>query len=191
MFGKRQLNDLIGMKVLRIFMNEEYLAFDTDQGRHVFGVSEDGDSHSYFHDFHGVRKLLDNGPIIEVRELPVTSFSNILDDDGDVDGDLEDESSELDLDSDEDDEDDDLDYHDDEEEVVTECYGYQLITEHPRWGQQTSVFSFRNDSNGYYGGALTVEDSDTEIDAKYELFDDLLEPSIPAEQKGDREQQSE
>ena len=35
-----------------------------------------------------------------------------------------------------------------------QCYGYQLFSEHPVWGEQTSVFSFRNDSNGYYGGEL-------------------------------------
>lgn len=31
-------------------------------------------------------------------------------------------------------------------------YGYEIVTEHPKWGEQTTVFSFRNDSNGYYGG---------------------------------------
>ncbi|MFE5290115.1 hypothetical protein ACFRAQ_34550 [Nocardia sp. NPDC056611] len=35
---------------------------------------------------------------------------------------------------------------------VIQCYGFRLITEHPMWGEQTSVFSFRNSSNGYYGG---------------------------------------
>lgn len=34
----------------------------------------------------------------------------------------------------------------------TQCYGFQIVTEHPKWGPQTTVFSFRNESNGYYGG---------------------------------------
>jgi|SRR5690606_24293018 len=33
-----------------------------------------------------------------------------------------------------------------------QVYGYEIVTEHPVWGEQTSVFSFRNASNGYYGG---------------------------------------
>lgn len=36
----------------------------------------------------------------------------------------------------------------------TKFYGYELVTEHPLWGEQTTVFSFRNESNGYYGGSL-------------------------------------
>lgn len=33
-------------------------------------------------------------------------------------------------------------------------YGFQLTTEDPEFGPVTSVFSFRNVSNGYYGGSL-------------------------------------
>lgn len=36
----------------------------------------------------------------------------------------------------------------------TKCYGYKLVTMSQKWGEQTTVFSFRNDSNGYYGGEL-------------------------------------
>lgn len=36
----------------------------------------------------------------------------------------------------------------------TKCYGYKIITVSPQWGEQTTAFSFRNDSNGYYGGSL-------------------------------------
>lgn len=35
-----------------------------------------------------------------------------------------------------------------------QCYGYELVTNHPKWGEVTSVFSFRNSSNGYYGGSM-------------------------------------
>jgi hypothetical protein len=35
-----------------------------------------------------------------------------------------------------------------------QCYGYELVTEHELWGDQTTVFSFRNSSNGYYGGSM-------------------------------------
>ena len=46
---------------------------------------------------------------------------------------------------------------DDEDSRKGDCvraYGYKLITESPKWGEQTTVFSFRNDSNGYYGGEI-------------------------------------
>lgn len=32
------------------------------------------------------------------------------------------------------------------------CYGFEIVTEDPEFGEVTTVFSFRNDSNGYYGG---------------------------------------
>lgn len=36
----------------------------------------------------------------------------------------------------------------------TAYYGYALTTEHPTFGPMTTVFSFRNESNGYYGGSM-------------------------------------
>lgn len=36
-----------------------------------------------------------------------------------------------------------------------QCYGYELVTKHPIWGDVTSVFSFRNASNGCYGGWMS------------------------------------
>ena len=37
---------------------------------------------------------------------------------------------------------------------VVVAYGYEIVTEDPKFGEVTSVFSFRNDSNGYYGGSM-------------------------------------
>jgi hypothetical protein len=37
---------------------------------------------------------------------------------------------------------------------VVECYGHELVTVHPKWGEVTSVLSFRTASNGYYGGFI-------------------------------------
>lgn len=33
-------------------------------------------------------------------------------------------------------------------------YGLTVVSEHPVWGDVTTVFSFRNESNGYYGGSV-------------------------------------
>lgn len=43
----------------------------------------------------------------------------------------------------------------DNDDEYVKVYGYEIVTEHPQWGEQTTVVSFRNYSNGYYGGWLT------------------------------------
>ena len=44
------------------------------------------------------------------------------------------------------------------------CYGFRFITEHPEFGELSSVMSFRNDSNGYYGGSLSsAKESNEEV----------------------------
>lgn len=42
---------------------------------------------------------------------------------------------------------------------VIECYGFEIVTEDPTFGEVTAVFSFRNASNGYYGGNLVTKES--------------------------------
>lgn len=40
-------------------------------------------------------------------------------------------------------------------------YGFEIVSEHPVWGEQTTVVSFRNSSNGEYGGWMSeIEDPD-------------------------------
>lgn len=41
-----------------------------------------------------------------------------------------------------------------------QAYGFRLVTEHRTWRNVSTVFSFRNDSNGYYGGTLTTASPD-------------------------------
>lgn len=41
-------------------------------------------------------------------------------------------------------------------EECVRCYGFQIVSEHPQWGEVTSAFSFRNSSNGYYGGWMEL-----------------------------------
>lgn len=59
----------------------------------------------------------------------------------------------------------------------TEAYGFQLTTMSPEFGEVTSVFSFRNESNGYYGGSLTNEKNTIEVSP--EITDDILEIKTP------------
>lgn len=53
-------------------------------------------------------------------------------------------------------------------------YGYEIVTEDPNLGEVTSVFSFRNDSNGYYGGSLEEQDADLVPDTVPRLTEDCL-----------------
>lgn len=126
---------LVGKTVKKIFMNPEFLKFETDDGNFCFGVEGDCCSNSYFYDFYGVKNLLENGKITEVKEVSLDSHE--------------------------------LSYGD-----LIQCYGFQLTTEHPEFGPVTSVFSFRNHSNGYYGGWMH-DVPDREV--LPEITDDVIE----------------
>jgi hypothetical protein len=118
---------LIGRTVTSVWFSDDYLTFETDQGLLTYTVYGDCCSSSYFNDFVGLSKLLENGAVTAVTAIAL--------DDTAAREDLWRKSAE------------------DPEEV--EFYGYAITTVHPRWGEQTTVFSFRNESNGYYGGWLS------------------------------------
>lgn len=144
MYGaEKELQMLVGRKITKIFMNEDNLKFETDLGDPiVFGVSGDCCSSSYFHDFIGVKKLIDGGRVTEVKNVPLS---------------LEDSTVKVN--------------QNDYEEI--QCYGYQITAESEQFGELTAVFSFRNSSNGYYGGSLETASSDTVVTP--EVTDDVLE----------------
>ena len=138
------IDELIGKKIKRIFMNEYILKFETDQGNFTYTVFGDCCSQSVFYDFIGVKKLLENGAVKAVKTIELT-----------------DEEIEIYEKSDK------KNYQD-----VIIIYGFSLTTEDPIFGEVTSVFSFRNYSNGYYGGDLS-KTSDQKV--KPEIFDDVIE----------------
>lgn len=47
-----------------------------------------------------------------------------------------------------------LEGHQDE----TSAYALKIVSDHPTWGEVTTVFAYRNDSNGYYGGMCYIGD---------------------------------
>jgi len=142
-----KLNRLIGTKIKRIFFNEDYLKFITDKRTFIFYVDADCCSRSIFYDFIGVKKLLNNGIIIEVNCIDIEPNDISLCEYG-----LEDKKS---------------------ADTDIQVYGYELVTEDPIFGPVTSVFSFRNYSNGYYGGSLENYSGDREVQP--EIFDDVFE----------------
>lgn len=144
-FGK-DIERLVGRTIKKIYMNEEYLKFETNLGNIVFTVDGDCCSHSYFHDFIGVDKLLKGSPVVSVKSIE-----------------LSEDDSKVKVN------------RNDYDEV--ECYGYEIVTEDPQFGEVTSVFSFRNSSNGYYGGSLENAGDDTAVAP--EVTSDVLE-AVPA-----------
>lgn len=115
------LEKLVGQTITNIWMSHDYLVFEFATGnRQAYSVYGDCCSYSYFYDFLGVEKLLNNGAVISTKQI-------------------------------------DLDTPDDKDALQGEyvqAYGFEIVTEDPLFGQVTSVLSFRNDSNGYYGGTM-------------------------------------
>lgn len=128
------LSDLIGRTVTAIHWSEDRIVLETDDGPRAYYVDGDCCSHSYFHDFFGVEHLLNNGPVTEVDDV------DLADDDPRFSEPVS---------------------QDDYEEI--KVYGYRLTTVHPVFGEVSSVLSFRNSSNGYYGGSMD-RDTDTAAD---------------------------
>ena len=122
---------LVGKKIIKIYMNEDYLKFETDKGNIVYSVEGECCSSSIFYDFVGVEKLLKNGPVTEVKEVDLHPSDIIT------------TKEKYPTMEDKKDSDDSI-----------QVYGYQITTEDKDLGLVTSVFSFRNYSNGYYGGSL-------------------------------------
>jgi len=115
------LKVLIGQYIVAIYMNEDYLSFETERGDFfTFGVDADCCSTSVFYDFIGADKILKNKRIMAVNELDLRAAAT-----------------------------DKKEYQE-----YIQVYGYEIVTNDDKFGLQTSVVSFRNYSNGYYGGNL-------------------------------------
>lgn len=138
---ENEMKELIGKRVIKIFMNEHYLLFETDKGGGCYEVDGECCSQSVFYDFIGVKKLL--GRVVK---------------------DIEDVALDID---------EDADTKQYQEKI--QSYGYRIITEHPEFGEQSSVFSFRNYSNGYYGGEILKR---VILKVQPEITDDVLETAM-------------
>lgn len=132
MYGTTIDTALIGKKITHVFVNQDFLRFETETGEKLtYTVEGDCCSRSVFYDFIGVRKLLDNGPVLSVKEINLQPTD--IEETGEAWCRFKDKSG-----------------SDDSIQV----YGFEVVTESPEFGEQTSVFSFRNYSNGYYGGNI-------------------------------------
>src|SRR5258708_242338 len=132
-----ELKDLIGKKVNKVYINEIYLRFDTDGGIFTYEVEGDCCSSSYFYDFFGLDNLIKNGIIKEIKEVELHPYDILKTNWGMKDSKHEDSDIEV--------------------------YGFQITTECKDYGDVTSVFSFRNSSNGYYGGSINKSNFKEEL----------------------------
>jgi len=75
-----ELKDLIGAKVNKIFITLDDLKFETDKGNFVYHVDGDCCSNSFFYDFYGVKNLLENGAINEIKTIQLNPTDLIVKD---------------------------------------------------------------------------------------------------------------
>lgn len=120
---------LKGNRILKIWWSEQRLDLMTEKGGLSFEVEGDCCSHSYFHDFYGVADLLGK---------EVIGFESVFLQPGDAG--YRPETWEKPESKD--------DWDDDHVQV----YGYRFTWADPTFGPRSAVLSFRNLSNGYYGG---------------------------------------
>ena len=137
---------MVGATINNIFFSECYLKFRTDSGDFVFSVEGDCCSESCFYDFIGVKNVLGN-KIVSIEEIQLEANDIIKDKYGDL-----------------------KDKKGGNEDI--KVYGYRITCEHPEYGEVSGVFSFRNYSNGYYGGWMNAEANSSNPP---EIFDDVLE----------------
>jgi len=126
---EERFTEIVGALVEGIWFDDNLLTFETDKGLYSYYLTEYG-GESYFADFHGVNNLYENGPVLSIQEIPLQSG-----DPGYLPPDSKGPRG--------------------EDSVAV--YGVRLTTMHPTFGEVSSTFSFRNESNGYYGSEIFRE----------------------------------
>lgn len=144
--------DLVGASINEILMSDEFLTFQTDKGSISCQAVGECCSVSYFYDFYGVKNLLENGPVVSFEEIDLSPG-----DPGYLPGGYDSTVG-----------------YDSTGFGYFQVYGYRLTTVHPKFGEVSSVFSFRNVSNGYYGGWINPIDLDVTKAEQIKLTDDKV-----------------
>lgn len=138
---------IVGKKIEKIRFNEEYLVFEFHDSVFAVGVEGDCCSTSYFYDFYGVEAII--GHVVEdIVEIELDPTDLKASHNGDC----------------------------------IEVYGYKITCknngdddDYNIYGStRTGVFSFRNDSNGYYGGYLCAVSEDFKYEHVPEITKDVL-----------------
>lgn len=148
MYNDKDFDALIGKTVREVWMNEQFLQFITDDGNITYTVEGDCCSSSFFFDFYGVDNVIG-------RE--VVAFESVSLSPGDPG--YRSETFEV---------------GDEDSWNETEVYGYRITTEHPSFGHVSAVLSFRNESNGYYGGWMYMVEASPAFNPEHRLLSDKI-----------------
>lgn len=152
---------LNGKTVEEIYMSKKTLTFITDSGPVSFAVSAECCSTSYFFDFYGVVNLL--GSVVvgfeKVNLSPGDPGYNKKTYQTKPAGNPKGKAGKA--------------AKNPSSKVFTKVYGYRLTTVHPVFGEVSSVLSFRNDSNGYYGGRMEASTAHL-MDEKCRILKDKI-----------------
>ena len=151
-----------------------------------FSVTGDCCSHSYFYDFIGIKNLLNNGKIIKAEAVLLNAEDAILFKQGILECQIHNDNPKLlralkvqqtliEMGKEK--------TKQDTSEESIQVYGYRLITVSPNWGEVSSVFSFRNSSNGYYGGSISSNLRpygyfDEEVSSEFSRYTILLDDKL-------------
>lgn len=146
------MKELIGKTINKIFLDEDYLTFEVDDGEIItYGVWGDCCSSSVWYDFYGVGDLLGK-KVKNVKDVELT----------------EDDFFTKRLYS--------IDKKVDRFEDSIQIYGVSLYFE-DKYGDRTATVSFRNYSNGYYGGEYALETKGKR--STNEIHEDVIETLAP------------
>lgn len=158
-YDSKEIKCLLNQVVSGIAWNgDDRMLILTESNTIEFIVTGDCCSHSYFYDFIGVGNLLGNGEIVEAEVIAlnledaeyfkkgVLECQMHKNDPETVARVLRVQQALIDMGNK-----DTVDRYSSE---YIQVYGYRLTTVSPKWGRVSSVFSFRNSSNGYYGGSI-------------------------------------
>lgn len=152
---------LNGKTVESIYMSKKVLTFVTDEGPVSFAVAGECCSTSYFFDLYGVANLL--GSVVvgfeKVNLSPGDPGYNKKTYQTKPAGNPKGKAAKA--------------VKNPASKVFTKVYGYRLTTLHPVFGEVSSVLSFRNDSNGYYGGRMESSVQHL-MDEKYRILKDKI-----------------
>lgn len=141
------MEQLIGKTINKIFLDEDYLTFEVDNGEIItFVAIGDCCSISVWYDFYGVEEILGK-KVIDVKDIQLTNDDFlqkrlISKDNKNYDSSIE-------------------------------IYGVSL-TFVSAFGERTATVSFRNYSNGYYGGYYRLA---KERRSNNQIFTDVFETS--------------
>lgn len=125
------MKELIGEKITKVFIDEENLTFETASGKVInYAVRGDCCSKSVWYDFYGLEGLLKGGVVIEANDI------NLYENEG-IKNFVTERLSRVDV----------KNY-----DLSIEIYGVAIVYDGGNYGERSAAVSFRNYSNGYYGG---------------------------------------